>query len=263
MRRLTWLVLALAVILAGMTGTAIADPAVKSVDFPTVGGIQGRADVYASKNESAALVLLFHQAGWSRGEYREIAPKLVEAGYRVMAVDQRSGGAVNGVKNETHRRATKMDLPRRYLDAYADLEAALQYAREKVGGARIIVWGSSYSASLVFRLAAEHPEAVTAVMAFAPGEYFEKQKSPVYIWNFAKRVKQPLFVTSSKKERAQVKPIFDASPSKKKILFTPASRGQHGSRALWEKFPDHDVYWAAVNGFLRTYAPPTQPSAPN
>jgi pimeloyl-ACP methyl ester carboxylesterase len=256
MRRLTWGITALALMLVGMTGTALANPGVESIDFPTQGGIQGRADVYASKNPSAALVLLFHQAGWSRGEYREVAPKLVDAGYRVMAVDQRSGGAVNGVENETHRRAGKMGLARGYLDAYADLEAALAYARKALGATRIIVWGSSYSASLVFRLAAEHPDVVTAVLAFAPGEYFEKQKSPVYIWDFAKRVKQPLFVTSSKKERAQVKPIFDASPAEKKILFTPASRGQHGSRALWEKFPDHDVYWAAVNGFLKSYAPP-------
>jgi pimeloyl-ACP methyl ester carboxylesterase len=263
MRRLTWGITGLSVMLAWMAGSALANPGVESIDFPTDGGIQGHGDVYVSKNESATLILLFHQAGWSRGEYREIAPKLVAAGYRVMAVDQRSGGAVNGVQNQTHRRATKMGLARSYLDAYADLEAALAYARTELGVARIIVWGSSYSASLVFRLAAEHPKTVTAVMAFAPGEYFEKQKSPVYIWNFAKRVKQPLFVTSSKKERAQVKPIFDASPAKQKILFTPASRGQHGSRALWEKFPDHDVYWAAVNGFLKTYAPPVAAPAPN
>jgi pimeloyl-ACP methyl ester carboxylesterase len=264
MRGLIFSFAALVVISAGVAGSALADPGVKSIDFPTEGGIQGRADVYEpSKNESATLVLLFHQAGWSRGEYREIAPKLVKAGYRVMAVDQRSGGAVNGVKNETHRRATKMGLPRDYLDAYADLEAALNYARKELGVTRVIAWGSSYSASLVFRLAAEHPKLVTAVMAFAPGEYFEKQKSSVYTWAFAKRVKQPLFVTSSKKERAQVKPIFDASPAIKKILFTPASRGQHGSRALWEKFPDHDVYWAAVKGFLSTYAPATPTPSSN
>jgi hypothetical protein len=109
-------------------------------------------------------------------------------------------------------------------------------------------------------LAAEHPKEVTAVMAFAPGEYFEKQKSPVYIRDFAKRVKQPLFVTSAKKEREQVWPIFDASPAEKKILFTPASKGQHGSRALWAKWPDSDVYWVAVSGFLERYAPATPPS---
>ena len=260
MRKLIWVVAAAAMVLAGTSHTAFADADFKSIDFPTDGGIQGRADIYASENESATLILLFHQAGWSRGEYREIAPKLVKRGYRVMAVDQRSGGAVDGVQNETHYRATKMGLARSYLDAYADMKAALAYARKELHAERIVAWGSSYSASLVFRLAAEHPEQISAAMAFAPGEYFEKQKSAIYIWDFAKRVKQPLFVTSSKKERKQVKPIFDASPADKKILFTPASKGQHGSRALWEKFSDNDVYWAAVNGFLDTYAPPTGPN---
>ncbi len=262
MRRLTWAIAALAVMQAGHAGAALADAGFRSIDFPAEGGIQGRADLYGSE-ESATLILLFHQAGWSRGEYREIAPKLVARGYRVMAVDQRSGGAINRVQNETHRRATKMGLARSYLDAYVDLESALRYAHEKLGAERIIVWGSSYSASLVFRLAAEHPDRVTAVVAFAPGEYFEKQKGPIYIRDFAKRVKQPLFVTSSKKEREQVKPIFDASPAEKKILFTPASSGQHGSRALWEKFNDHDVYWAAINGFLGSYAPAISPAPPN
>lgn len=256
MRKLSFEIALTFVLIAGVHGGASADAGFTSVDFPTADGIKARADVYSAKNESAALVLLFHQAGCSRGEYREIAPKLVELGYRVMAVDQRSGGSVNGVPNETHRRATKKRLARSYLDAYADLEAALDYARENLKVERVIVWGSSYSASLVFRLASKRPDHVDAVMAFSPGEYFEKQKGPNYIWSFARDVKQPLFVTSSKNERAQVKPLFDASPAVKKILFTPASRGQHGSRALWSKWPDHDVYWAAVNGFLQEYAPP-------
>ncbi len=255
MRKLSWVLAVVAMLAAGSSATSFADAGFKSVEFPTAGGIKARADVYESKNESAALILLFHQAGWSRGEYREIAPKLVAFGYRVMAVDQRSGGGVNGVRNETHTRAAKKGLAHDYLDAYADLEAALAYARKELKAKRVVVWGSSYSASLVFRLTAEHPVEVTAAMAFAPGEYFQKQ-GPTYIQDFAKRVKQPVFITSSKKERAQVKPIFDAAPADKKILFTPASKGQHGSRALWDKWPDSDVYWAAVNGFLKEYAPP-------
>ncbi|MDH4282054.1 MAG: hypothetical protein OEV36_05345, partial [Myxococcales bacterium] len=62
---------------------------------------------------------------------------------------------------------------------------------------------------------------------------------------------------SSKKEREQVKPIFDASPAERKVLFTPASNGQHGSRALWTEWPDHDAYWVAVRGFLGRVAPPS------
>jgi pimeloyl-ACP methyl ester carboxylesterase len=249
-----FLAVAFAVSLA--SASSLADEGFRSVDFTTGGGIRARADIYDSAPPSATWIVLFHQAGWSRGEYREIAPALVKKGYRVMAVDQRSGRAVNGVTNETQRRAAKKKLPTGYLDAYADLEAALRYARKELGAQRIIVWGSSYSASLVLRLAAEHAKDVTAAMSFSPGEYFERQ-GPSYIRSFATRVTQPLFVTSSKTERARAEPIFDASPSEKKILFTPASRGQHGSRALWSKWPDSDVYWAAVNGFLDTYAPPT------
>jgi dienelactone hydrolase len=254
MRRLSWILAVVAMLVAGPNATSFADEGFASVDFPTAGGIQGRADVYEAQDKSATLILLFHQAGWSRGEYREIAPKLVKAGYRVMAVDQRSGGKVNGVQNETHRRATRMGLARSYLDAYVDMEAALSYARKELAAPRVIVWGSSYSASLVFRMAAEHPNEVTAVMAFAPGEYFKKEGRD-YVQSFAKRVKQPVFVTSAKKEREQVWPIFNASPAEKKILFTPASKGQHGSRALWNEWSDSDVYWTAVNGFLTEYAP--------
>ena len=237
------------------SSTARAEASFKGVDFPTAGGLEARADLYEPEKESPTLILLFHQAGWSRGEYREIAPKLTKLGYRVMAVDQRSGGGVNGVMNETAARAEKKGRPRGYLDAYADLESALMYARTKLHAKRIIAWGSSYSASLVLRLAAEHSDEVTAVVAFSPGEYFKQSKGPSYVEGLAKHVKQPLFITSAKQERGQVKPIFDASPSQKKILFTPASRGQHGSRALWEKWPDHDVYWTAIKGFLTEYAP--------
>lgn len=240
-------------------GPSFADRGFKSIDFPTSGGFAARADVYDSADPSATWILLFHQAGWSRGEYREIAPKLAERGYRVMAVDQRSGRVVNGVRNETHRRAAQQKLGTDYLDAYGDLRAALTHVRDRFGAERVVVWGSSYSASLVLRLAAEHPSEVSAVVSFSPGEYFQKRGAS-YVKEFAKSVSHPLFVTSSKDERPKAQPIFDVSPSKKKILFTPASTGQHGSRALWAKWPDSDVYWAAVNGFLSEYAPPAPPA---
>jgi pimeloyl-ACP methyl ester carboxylesterase len=237
----------------------MAEGAFTSIDFPTAGGIDARADLYEPKGRSETLILLFHQAGWSRGEYREIAPKLVEAGYRVMAVDQRSGGAINGVANETAKRAAKKGQTQDYLHAYADLEAALAHARKALKAKRVIVWGSSYSASLVFRLAAEHAQEVAAVIAFSPGEYFEKDKGPRYVESLARRVTQPVFVTSSRDERKQVKPIFDAAPTTRKALLTPPTKGRHGSRALWSESPDHEVYWAAVNEFLEEHAPARPP----
>jgi pimeloyl-ACP methyl ester carboxylesterase len=250
------MILGLVVAMAtGWSAGSRAGAGFETIDFPTGGGLEARADLYEPATKSSTLILLFHQAGWSRGEYREIAPKLVGLGYRVMAVDQRSGKGVNGVMNETALRASKRGLPQEYLDAYVDLEAALGYARDRLHAKRVIAWGSSYSASLVLRLAAEHPDRVTAVVAFSPGEYFQKSKGPTYIQGLARKVKQPLFVTSAKGEREQVKPMFDASPSGKKTLFTPPSTGQHGSRALWLKSPDHDVYWDAIEEFLAEHVP--------
>ncbi|MGB5697164.1 MAG: alpha/beta fold hydrolase [Polyangiales bacterium] len=257
MQKLSSMIGMAVVLCAASQSASSADDGFKGVDFPSAGGIDAHADLYQPKNRSATLILLFHQAGWSRGEYREIAPKLVEAGYRVLAVDQRSGGAIRGVSNETAKRAVEKAQPRGYADAYADLEAALTYARSVLKAKRVVAWGSSYSASLVFRLAAEHAGEVNAVVAFSPGEYFEKDGGRGYIQSFAKRVKQPVFVTSSKKEREQVKPIFDASPAAQKVLFTPDSNGQHGSRALWAEWPDHDAYWIAVREFLKSVAPPS------
>lgn len=71
----------------------------QTVTFETEDGLVVTADVYVSQPESAPFILLFHQAGFSRGEYRPIAPKLNELGFNCMAVDQRSGNMANGVVN--------------------------------------------------------------------------------------------------------------------------------------------------------------------
>jgi len=44
-----------------------------------------------SEDPKTPVIVLFHQAGWSRGEYLEIAPKLNHLGFNCVAVDLRSG----------------------------------------------------------------------------------------------------------------------------------------------------------------------------
>ena len=234
---------------------ATAKESYETLTFAAEDGVTIEADVYTPSEKASALIIVYHQAGWSRGEYREIAPKLAALGYRVMAVDARSGKAVNGVSNEAAKSAKSRGLPTSYLDAYADLDAALGFARQRFRPKRVIVWGSSYSAALVFRLAAEHPDQVSALVAFSPGEYFRNQKGASYVESLAKRVKCAVFVTSARSERNRVKAIFDAVPGTRKVLFTPQSEGKHGSRALWDKSPDSAAYWTAVTSFLEEYAP--------
>jgi len=157
-----------AFLLAGLLGPAPpVSAATSEVSIPAEGGVTLTADLHLEHPESAPLVLLFHQAGGdARGEYGPIVPRLLAAGYNVLAVDQRNGGDQFGVMNRTVARLD--DQLYEYCAAYPDLEAALSWAVARGLGGRRAVWGSSYSAALVFQLAAKHPRDVAAVLAFSP-----------------------------------------------------------------------------------------------
>jgi dienelactone hydrolase len=227
----------------------------KTVTFPSTDGLLVTADVYAPYSE-APVIVLFHQAGWSRGEYDEIAPWLNSLGYNCMAVDQRSGKAVNGVDNETAQRAGEENRPTDYISALPDITAALAYARQHYGKDGVIAWGSSYSAALVLTVAGDSPGLVDGVLAFSPGEYFKRAgKSATWVQESAGPVKVPVFITSSRKEAASWAAIFAAIESADKVAYVPATDGRHGSRALWKKYPDSDTYRAAVQTFLERYFP--------
>ncbi|MGB5820552.1 MAG: alpha/beta fold hydrolase [Saonia sp.] len=220
----------------------------EKVEFPSQDGLEITADFYTKEN-SSTIVLLFHQAGWSRGEYGEIAPKLNTMGYSCLAVDLRSGGEVNGVKNETHKRAASKGKPTEYKDALQDIEAAVNYVKSTYRPEKIILWGSSYSSALVLKYGGDHPDAMNAILSFAPGEYFGSKN---YISESAKHIEVPVFITSAKNEHKNWKAIYEAIPIATKKYYLPETKGNHGSRALWEQFDDSSGYWDAVTDFLNT-----------
>lgn len=224
----------------------------EEIEFKSVDDLVISADLYlVSKAPETPFIVLFHQAGWSRGEYREIAPRLNELGYNCMAVDARSGGRVNKVENETFARAEKQKLGTNYVDALQDLKASLELAREKYAKGKLIAWGSSYSSALVLKVAGDTPQLVDGVLSFAPGEYFKRLGQPDdWVRRSAKNLKCPVFITSAKKEQSSWQPIFDVIPKGKKHFYLPETRGNHGSRALWKKFEDSAGYWTAVEAFL-------------
>ncbi len=223
----------------------------KTIQFSTKDDVNVTADLYELENKEAPLILLFHQAGFSRGEYREIAPLLNKEGFRCLAIDQRSGKAVNGVPNETNKEAVKQGKSTQYPDAIPDLEAALQYAKKELSASKIIVWGGSYSSSLVFYLASQYPKDIAAVVSCSPGEYFTVDGKSVA--SFAKKVNCPVFVTSAKNEQRQWQAIYDGIPSKKKEYFLPKSNGFHGSKALWESKEGHLAYRESIFNFLTSF----------
>lgn len=225
-----------------------AEPAV--VTFTTADGVLVSADFYpAPDSATAPVVLLFHQAGSNAGEYAPIAPRLAGAGWNALAVDSRAGARMWGRSNRTVIRLGKNED---FLRAYADLEAALAWAVAR-RAPRIVAWGSSYSAALVFRLAAEHRE-ISAVLAFSPGEYLGPGE-PVRGW--AAKVTVPVFVTSATGAEVEAAArIVEAVQGPEKYQTAPVV-GVHGSSTLREDRNPHgaEQNWTSVEAFLKRIWP--------
>ena len=212
------------------------------VTFVAADGVTVHADYQGQGGQP--LIVLFHQAGSNLHEYDPIVPRLHEMGFDTLAVSQRSGGARFGGENET---AKGVGGDPDYLAAYPDMEAALAFARGKAG--RVLVWGSSYSSALVFKLASEHPTGVVGLLSFSPGEYF----GPVFsVKMAAAKVTAPVFVTSASdaSEIAAAKAIVAALPGEA-TQFVP-KRGVHGSSTLRDDQNPKGTAenWAAVEAFL-------------
>jgi len=226
----------------------------KKINFKSSDGLEITADLYITNSEDSPLIVLFHQAGWSRGEYLEIAPKLNKLGYNCIAIDQRSGGEINGVVNETHQRAKEQKKGTQYTDAEIDMMATIKYVKSNHSKAKkLIIWGSSYSSALALKIAGDGRVEIDAVLSFAPGEYFERMgESADFIGESATNIMVPTFITSAKSEKNNWWSIYESIPAIGKDFYLPKTEGQHGSSALWEKFTDHKGYWLAVEEFLKS-----------
>lgn len=222
----------------------------KTITFDASDGVTITADLYmAHADKSTPFIVLFHQAASSRGEYREIAPKLNKLGFNAIAIDQRSGDGVNGVDNETLMDALDKDKEIGYLDAFVDLQSAIVYVKKEYAKGKVIGWGSSYSAGLMLKLAGDFPAFVDGVVAFSPGEYF---KPHVVILDSAKKIKVPVFISSTRSEQKKTQPLVDVITAPK-TYFLPKTEGDHGSKALWSKFKEHQAYQKAVEEFLKVF----------
>lgn len=208
----------------------------------------------ATPDPGAPLILLFHQAGSSKDEYGPVQPRLAAEGYASLAIDQRSGGSLLGGCNETVAAHGGADAG--YDDAYPDLEAALAWARATEPRRPIVLCGSSYSAALVFLLAAAHPSEVAAVLAFSPGEYLARAGT---VGAAAATLRMPVFVTSAPtaSEEAAAAQILAVVPAALKIQLRQAKGGVHGASSLRDDSnPQGASYvWQGTLAFLREAVP--------
>lgn len=227
------------------------DPArFETIQFSARDGLPITADLYAA-SDPMAWILLCHQGFCNRGEYRPIAPRLVDLGYACLAIDQRSGMKIFGVSNDTSALAKQRGLKTGYVDSRADIEAALDDLAPRAAGRPIVLVGSSFSASLALLIAAEAAGGrVSAVAAFSPDEYLRK----VNLADSIRGLARPAFVTSARKEIGAVTRVIRFVKPEWIKRYRPASAGLHGARSLWSTTPGHEQYWAPFEAFLAAVA---------
>ena len=257
MKNIAYLTLLLAFLSCSTNKTEVASSKIKKTDsltiqilakisFPSGDGLTIAANLY-HKDNSAPVIVLCHQARFNKFEYTGIAKTLWDKGFNCLAIDQRSGGGIVEEINETNLEAKKQNKAVDFLDAEQDVIAAVNFASKKYGK-KIILWGSSYSSVLALYTAIAN-DSVKAVIAFSPGDYFEKEKGSLtkLLATFTK----PMFVTSSKEEAKELTTMLSKMKlNENQTQFIPDSAGFHGSRALWKTSENNEEYWKAINAFL-------------
>jgi dienelactone hydrolase len=214
------------------------------------------ADLYALNNKRAPIIVMAHQSGASRGEYRQAAPDLNQMGFNILAIDNRWGkqDRWNGVLNETAKRygteaivASGDRAKIRAIDRERDLETAVDWARAQGFTGPLILWGSSITANGVLKIAAGGEHEVAALLAFSPGEYNPDDKTEMQ--SKVKGLRMPLLMACGEDEDELCKGIFATIPAGKKTYYR-APRGRHGSSILL----DDPANWKPVREFLKSLA---------
>ena len=232
----------------------------ETIAFPTSDGVTVHGDLYVSESgEQGPLILLFHQGGADgRGEYGPIVGRLVDQGFSILLIDQRRGGDRFGGPNRTAADLAGVEFG--YCNVYPDLEATLSLVRERGFVGPLVAWGSSYSATLTIRLAAEHPDELEAALAFSPasGEPMKGCRPETY----AADVEIPVLVLRPANEME----IESVSQQMRELsavglqTYVAAARG-HGSSILVAKRTGYDplLLWGVVLRFLREATAPDSP----
>jgi len=233
-------------------------PALRTVTFPSADGRTVTADWYRGPNRSAPTIVLAHQSQSSRGEYRQIAPRLVRMGFNALAVDTRWGhrDPWNDVVNDTAAAAGTAELIARNVrsemrgaqdDSAHDLRGAIGWLTAQGATGPVVLWGSSMSANVVLKLSATTPARVVAALAFSPGEYRPDQ--PAEMRTVARALTIPVLVAYGTGEREISRPVFLALTSKGSRELH-ATHARHGASILL----DDPANWREVERFLRAAA---------
>ena len=219
---------------------------VRTITFTASDGLDITADEYIIGRDKP-YVLLFHEQGSSRGEFKTIARRLCKLDYNCLAVDLRNGGNYNYVSNETSKRLRGKQLDTGLNGIEMDAVAAIRYAREK-SEQPVVLFGSGANGSLSLKIALSNTD-VKAVIALSPGEYFMPE---IKIQEVISPLEKPVFITSSKAELPYVSELASGMDKDYVTLFEPKQgAGDRGTRSFSADYSNNNEYWIALMLFFK------------
>jgi dienelactone hydrolase len=212
----------------------------RATTFRAADGVSVTADSYVPAGPRAGCVLLMHQSGGSRGEYRVIAPQLAARGWRALAVDLRFGhlDRATGLRNETGEGVgapgilDRNDAEARralFRASAADVEASLTHLMDS-GCSDVVVWGSSATTIPALERVKDDPR-IRAAVLFSPGEYMREDREAMR--RMARDVRRPVLVVYGRGEAQTAQPVADAVPAAHRTVHA-SDVGGHGSSILLE-----------------------------
>jgi len=221
----------------------------KTVSFRAVDNLTINADYYETFAESNKYMLMFHQAEYSRGEYQQIAERMIKLDFNCLAVDLRYGKEVNYVNNETAEQARQNKMNVTLLSCEKDIEAAINYIQTNDPGALIFLMGSSFSASLCLKVAKDRDD-IQAVIAYSPGEFF----NTLSIAEYLKGLKTPTYIGCTQSEYPYVQQLSAGIEASKFVVYKPENgNGKHGVETLWWDSDTREECWLSLMFFLKDF----------
>ncbi|MBI2462989.1 MAG: alpha/beta fold hydrolase [Candidatus Spechtbacteria bacterium] len=189
---------------------------------------------YPASNVKAPAVILLHMMPATKESWDEFAKKLQQAGFQVLAIDERGHG--ESIKKGQDGEGFILDYKKFSLEDHQakklDVEACREFFIEKeVSMGDIFMGGASIGANLAIQYLAEHPEA-RAAFALSPGLDFGGIETVPLVQVL--QATQSLFLIAAKDDAISayaVGQLSDQGAAKKRVELY--EKGGHGTNLFF------------------------------
>lgn len=160
---------------------ASTEAAVRTITLRTQDGVSLTAAHYEAPRRPAAAIVLVHMLTRSKDDWQDLAPRLVDAGFAVLAVDLRGhGGSGGGSRLEDGR----IDVSRMVLDVKA--ARGFFAGRPEIAPGKVAIVGASIGANLALLVAADDVD-VRSLVLLSPGLDYQGLRTEAAIRKYGER----------------------------------------------------------------------------